>query len=305
MNVAFMFAGQGSEYVTMCQDLYEEYDLVKQLFAQASDILGYDVKEIMFEQEELLHNTLYAQPLLFVMYVSIVELLRQKGIQSTHTCGLSLGEYGALYDSGCFDFATGLKILQTRGLLMNQACQETDGVMSAILGMDQFDLQQIIDQTEGYVTIANYNTYGQLVISGTKDAVTAVNEKALENGAKRAILLQTSGPFHSVLMEPVDKTFRSFLEHIELHEPQKSLLTNVNGGYYQGPLKDMMSAQITSSVYFYQMIETLLQDDVHTFVEIGPKKVLSSFVKKIDKSAKLLHVVDGLSLIDTIKALEV
>lgn len=305
MSIAFMFSGQGSQYVTMCQELYEDYDVVKELFAEASTVLGYDVKEIMFHIEELLHNTLYTQPLLFVMYVSIVEVLRLNRIESTHTCGLSLGEYGALYDSGCFDFKTGLELLKHRGFYMEEACQKTVGKMSAILGMDADDLHEVIQHTNGYVTIANYNTYGQLVISGEEEAVYEVNKKAIKNGAKRAILLQTSGPFHSKLMNSARLKFGEYLNTVSLQEPRKKLLTNVNGGYYVGPLQEVMSDQITNSVYFYQMIETLLQDGVDTFVEIGPKKVLSSFVKKIDRTVLIVNVEDRQSLHDTIKALEV
>ena len=304
MSIAFMFSGQGSQYVGMCQDLYNEFEFVQDLFSDASDILGYDVKEVLFEHEALLNETLYTQPLMFLMYVSIHTVLQEKGIESTHTCGLSLGEYGALYDSGCITFEEGLQLLERRGFYMNEACEHVTGKMSAILGLDAQPLEDIITNTDGYVTIANYNTYGQLVISGEEEAVLSVNEEALAAGAKRAILLNTSGPFHSDLMKQASDLFAGYLEDITIQEPQKPLLVNVTGDYYNGNLKELLTKQITSSVYFYQMIEKLLEDGVTTFVEIGPKKTLSSFVKKINRKVNILNVEDLASLNRTISRLE-
>ena len=244
MNIAFMFSGQGSQYVSMCEELYNEFDSVKELFSKASNILNYDVKEVMFNDEEKLNNTLYTQPLMFVMYASILEVLNEKGITSTHTLGLSLGEYGALYDSDCFDFETGLKLLEARGKFMEEASEKTSGKMSAILGMDAESLNNIIDSVEGYVKIANYNTYGQLVTSGEEEAVLKVNERALENGAKRAILLNTSGPFHTKLMSYAKDMFEEYLSNIEIKEPNKKLLINTTGDYYQKDIKEHMKNQI-------------------------------------------------------------
>lgn len=303
--IAFLFSGQGAQYVGMGQELYDQYDIVKQRFTEASKILGYDVKEILFGNEDKLNNTMYTQPLMFVLYVSILDVLEVNGVTSTHTCGLSLGEYGALYDAGCFDFATGLTLLAARGKAMAEASNHVQGSMSAILGLDAEPLEAIIEEVDGYVTIANYNTYGQLVISGEDNAVKAVNEKALVAGAKRAIPLQTSGPFHSKLMEPAVTLFQTALESITLQEPQKELLINVTGTYHEGDLKQNMLTQITSSVYFYQMIEQLLKDGVETFIEIGPKKTLRSFVKKINRKVKALNVEDITSLQQTLEQLEV
>ena len=304
MSRVFMFSGQGSQYVGMCQDLYNEYDSVKALFHEASTILGYDTAKMMFHEEEKLNNTLYTQPLMFLMYASILEVLKEKGIQSEYSIGLSLGEYGALYYANCFDFKTGLKILEKRGLYMAEACTKTTGKMSAILGMEAEALLNVIHDVDGYSKIANYNTYGQLVISGEESTVLKVNEIALNNGAKRAIMLNTSGPFHTDLMRYASDRFSDYLKDIEIREPKKKILINTTGDFYQEDVKDNMVKQITSSVMFYQMIEKLLVEGVDTFIEIGPKKTLNSFVKKINRQVTILNIEDIGSLEKTLLKLE-
>jgi [acyl-carrier-protein] S-malonyltransferase len=299
-----MFSGQGSQYVGMCQELYNEYDSVKVLFHEASAILGYDTVDIMFNDSDKLNNTLYTQPLMFVMYASILEILKEKDIKSDYSIGLSLGEYGALYDASCFDFKTALKILEKRGLYMAEACTKTTGKMSAILGMDADALEQIISDVDGYSKIANYNTYGQLVISGEESTVLKVNELALNDGAKRAILLNTSGPFHTNLMSYASDRFENYLKDIKVKEPKKQLLLNTTGDFYTDGIKYNMVKQITSSVMFYQMIEKLLDKDVDTFIEIGPKKSLCSFVKKINRQVNILNIEDIKSLEKTLLKLE-
>lgn len=296
MKSVFMFSGQGSQYKGMGEELYKNYDVAKKVFDQADEILGYSIKDIMFNNEEMLNNTLYTQVAMFTLYVAILEVLKEEGIKSEFACGLSLGEYGALYYNEVFNFETGLKILEKRGLFMSETAKNTIGLMSAIIGMESTKLLEIIEGVEGYVKIANYNTYGQLVISGQEKAVLEVNTKALKLGAKRVIVLKTSGPFHTDLMVEASDKFRAYLDGISLNEPNKRLLLNTSGNFYEKNLKENMILQITNSVLYYQMIEKLIIEGVDTFIEIGPKKTLSGFVKKIDRKLNIFNVEDILSL---------
>ena len=296
MKSVLMFSGQGSQYLGMGQDLYNNYEVAKNVFDSADQILGYSIKDIMFNNEDMLNDTKYTQVAMFTLYVAILEVLKEEGIEAEYACGLSLGEYGALYYNDVFDFETGLKILEKRGLFMNEAASNTSGLMSAIIGMEASIILDIISSVEGYVKIANYNTYGQIVISGQEDAVLKVNKLALEKGAKRAIVLNTSGPFHTDLMKDASAKLYEYLNSIGLSEPTKKLLVNTTGDFYSDNLKDTMVSQITNSVMFYQMIEKLIDDGVTTYIEVGPKKTLCGFVKKIDRKLDIYNVEDTLSL---------
>lgn len=296
MKSVLMFSGQGSQYLGMGKDLYENYEVVKEIFDSANQILGYSIKDILFNDEEMLNNTLYTQVAMFTLYVSIIEVLKEKGVNIEYACGLSLGEYGALYYNDVFDFETGLKILEKRGLFMSEAASNTKGLMSAIIGIKAGVVLDIIKSAKGYVKIANYNTYGQLVISGEEESVLEVNKKALEVGAKRAIVLNTSGPFHTDLMRNAADSFKEYLESVKLNEPRKKLLVNTTGDFYRSDIKSTMVSQITSSVLFYQMIEKLIESGITTFIEVGPKKTLCGFVKKIDRSLDIYNVEDTISL---------
>ena len=304
MKKVFMFSGQGSQYVGMCKDLYDEYDVVKELFNKADSVLGYKISDIIFNDEVRLNQTVHTQVAMYTMYAAILEVLKEKGIEADYSMGLSLGEYGALLHNEVYDFETGLKILQKRGEAMNEASQKVSGKMSAILGMDADKLNELIDSVEGYVKIANYNTYGQLVISGETEAVLKVNELALENGAKRAIPLNTSGPFHTEIMKEAAILLEEYLQGVELNEPTKKLLINTTGDFYSGNLKKEMVSQITSSVMFYQMVEKCLAEGIDTFIEIGPKKTLTSFVKKVNRKVSIMNIEDLQSLETTLGKLE-
>lgn len=304
MKIALMFSGQGSQYVGMCKDLYDEFESVKNIFKQADEILGYSITKIIFENELLLNQTIHTQVAMYTMYAAILEVLKEKNIHAEYSIGLSLGEYGAMLHNEIFTFEQGLLLLKKRGEVMNETSLKVNGKMSAILGMDADTLINIISNVSGYVKISNYNTYGQLVISGEESAVMKVNELALEQGAKRAILLNTSGPFHTDLMKEASDQLKDYISNLSFEEPIHTLLLNTTGDYYQSDIKNEMVNQITSSVMFYQMVEKLLDDNVDTFIEIGPRKSLCSFVKKVNRKATMLNIEDISSLEKTVQKLE-
>ncbi|MFK5884112.1 MAG: ACP S-malonyltransferase [Candidatus Izemoplasma sp.] len=301
MKIAFMFSGQGSQYKGMGEELYNNFDIVKIVFDNASRYLGYELTNIIFNDEELLNNTLYTQVAIYTLEAAILKLLKANGIESEYSFGLSLGEYGAYLDSDVYTFEEGLAILSKRSFFMNEAAVNYPGKMSAIIGIDKEVLLDVIDnKVDGYVKIANYNTYGQLVISGEEKAVISANKLLLEAGAKRAILLNTSGAFHSKMMTPAANNFASYLDTVKLNEPNKKILVNVTGDFYKENIKEVMVNQITNSVMYYQMIEKLIDNGVDTFIEIGPKKSLCGFVKKIDRKLKTLNVEDVSSFNNTV-----
>jgi len=304
-QIALMFSGQGSQYHGMGKDLYQQFDSVKEIFNQAEKISGYPIKNIMFEEDQRLHQTKYTQVCMFTMYKAILTVLENYPIDAAYSLGLSLGEYGAYLHNQVFDFETGLNIVKERAILMDEAAKKHPGKMSAIMGFDVDLLKKMISESKSMVTIANYNTPGQLVISGEAKAVDAINELVKNEGAKRVIDLNTSGAFHSSLMDEAAEDLSKYLKDIHLNEPQKHLYINLTGMAYQNSIKEVMTLQITHSVKFYQMIENLINEGVDTFIELGPKRTLCNFVKRINRQVKILNIEDMESLKSTLNDLEV
>ncbi len=299
MKLGIMFTGQGSETVGMGSSLLE-YESVKTLYKQAETILGYD-PEVALNTEETFSDTAKIQPLTFLMQVSILTLLKEHGVSSDVTFGLSLGEYAAMYDAGVFDFETGIRLLKERGRLMQEAAINHPGSMCALIGLKAPKLEELIGTMDD-VVIANYNTPRQLVISGTKTAVETASELAKENGAKRAIMLPTTGAFHSFLMKDAADLFAEYLEEVKVGLPSKALYVNVTGDRLAEDIKDNMVKQITSSVMFYPMVEK--NDDLDLLIEVGPKPVLCNMVKRINRKLPTKAVYDKSSLNDVLEALQ-
>jgi [acyl-carrier-protein] S-malonyltransferase len=304
-KVALMFSGQGAQYHGTGFNLYDTYDSVKDVFLQSETVTNYPIRDISFNDgDDRLNQTKYTQVCMFTLYQAILVLLEEKGIHINNSMGLSLGEYGAYLHQGVFDFSTGLKLIRKRASLMENATMYQPGSMSAVIGMKADQLSDLIDDVDGYVSISNYNSYQQLVISGESKAVKQLGDIAKANGAKRIIPLNTSGAFHSALMKTASQGLMEYLNDIDLNEPKMNLYLNTTGQLYDGHLRQHMARQLTHSVRFYQMVETMIKDGVDTFVEIGPKKTLCQLVRRIDGSVKVLNIEDNDSLLKTLQYLE-
>ena len=306
-KIAFLFSGQGSQTVGMGKSFYESSEKARHLLDQANELLPFDLKEICFEDSQgLINQTTYTQPAIFVVSQMALALLQEAGIKADVVAGFSLGEYSALCVANAFNFEEGVTLVAKRGELMGAASD--NGKMAAILGLDLEKVQTVCEEAsvKGVVEVANLNCPGQIVIGGEADAVTFACEIAKNRGAKRALILPVSGPFHTSLLKETAQMFGQLLETNDLKEPQIPIVLNVLGDYYQPTvnLKDLMVKQMASSVKWEASIRQMIADGVDTFIEIGPGKTLSGFVKKIDRSVKLLNVEDMKSLEATIKALQ-
>lgn len=304
MKIGFIYAGQGSQKVGMGQSFYDHYDEAKQLFDAYPDL-----KELCFQGPiETLSKTSHTQPCMVLFAVIVTRLLKKNGIVPEYVAGLSLGEYSALNAAGVFDDETVIDVVRTRGQAMEEAVQGIDSKMVAVMGLDRKTLQDICLQASdlGVVSIANYNCPGQLVVTGEKQAVEKVEVLAKDAGAKRSIPLNTSGPFHTVLLKSASQALKEKFETVQFHEMEVPVIFNTTAKplYENETIASMLEKQVQSSVYFEDSIRYMINQGVDTFVEIGPGKVLSGFVRKIDKTKKVYQIEDKNSLDDFIKQLQ-
>lgn len=308
-KIAFIFPGQGAQYVGMAREITESSESAARIMDEASEALGFDVRKMIFEgDEETLKITENTQPAIVTASVACAQPLLDASIKPDFTAGLSLGEYAAHVISGSIAFADAVRLVRKRGKFMQEAVPLGEGTMAAILGLSREDVEEICRQASsaGVVEPANFNCPGQISIAGHTAAVNEAIKLAAEKGAKRAVLLNVSAPFHCSLLKPAGEKLQKELETITVNPMQVPVATNVTGKLVasEKDIKDLLVKQVSSSVLWEDCVATLIQNGVDTFVEIGPGKVLSGFVKKIDKTAKVLNVEDNASLAQTLESLK-
>ncbi len=290
-KTAFMFPGQGAQYVGMGRDFYEQIPVCKEMFELAGKASGLDVAALCFEENEKINITEYTQIAMLAAEVAMLKAAEEKGLKPDVTAGLSLGEYGALAASGVMSPEDVFKVVRKRGIYMQEAVPN-GGAMVAVLGLDTAAIERICAETPGMVTIANYNCPGQIVITGEEKAAQAAVEKLTLAGAKRCVPLKVSGPFHSPLLTGAGEKLAKELENVEIHEIGIPYIANVTADYVtdKAQVKPLLQKQVSSSVKWQQTIERMIADGVDTFVEIGPGKTLSGFMRKINKDMKVYNI---------------
>ncbi len=290
-KIAFIFPGQGAQYAGMGRDLYENIPVCREMIDLASQASGVSMPELLFEENDRLNVTEYTQIAMLAVSVAALKALEEKGIHADVSAGLSLGEYGALVAAGVLTAEDAFALVRKRGIFMQEAVPE-GGAMAAVIGSDAETIERICRETEGQVSVANYNCPGQIVITGEESAVAAAGEALKAAGAKRVLPLKVSGPFHSPMLKKASEQLKEALTDVELHEMKIPYLTNVTGDYVKdiSEVKELLETQVCASVRWQQSVEKMIADGVDTFVEIGPGRTLTGFLRKIDRSVKGYNV---------------
>ncbi|MVO99195.1 ACP S-malonyltransferase [Paenibacillus lutrae] len=295
-KIAFVFPGQGAQAVGMGKDAYSAHAGAKYIFDEADKALGYSLSSLIFDgPEEELKMTYHTQPALLTTSMAYLEVLREKGIQPDYTAGHSLGEYSALVASGVLSFEEAVRVVRARGEFMEQAVPNGRGAMAAVLGADRAALDELcrrISSEGSVVELANVNCPGQIVVSGTREGVQSVIERAKEAGAKRAIALDVSGPFHSSLMKTASEQLAHVLSDISLAEAAVPVVANVTARPVSAPdeIRELLVRQVYSPVLWEDTVVWLIEQGTDTFYEIGSGSVLAGLIKKVDRSVKVISI---------------
>lgn len=305
-KTAVIFPGQGAQYVGMAKDFHDSFEDSKKVFDEADDVLDIELKKICFEENDDINKTEYTQPAMVAAEVAIYEHLKNAGLKADVFAGLSLGEYSALVAAGAMTLADGIKTVRRRGILMQNEVPLGMGGMAAVIAMDADKIAEICENTPGKVQIANYNCPGQIVISGEVEAVKAASAALAEAGAKRVIPLNVSGPFHSQMLVPAGEKLYDFLQGVDVAEGFAPYYCNADAEEITdaAKVKELLKRQVYSSVRWQQTIENMIADGVDTFIEVGPGKTLTGFMKKINREVKSINIatVDDLAKLEELNA---
>lgn len=290
-KIAFIYPGQGAQKAGMGKDFYENSELAKAVYDKATDLLQIDMKALCFEENDKLDLTEYTQAALVTTCLAMTKVVEEKGLTPDVTAGLSLGEYCAISVAGGMAEEDAIRLVRTRGILMQNTVPAGEGGMAAILGLSAEAVEAGIQDISG-VTVANYNCPGQIVITGEGKAVEQAAEVLKAAGAKLAVMLNVSGPFHSPMLKKAGEELEKEMEHMTFTELQIPYVTNVTAEYVSdiSQTKTLLEEQVASSVRWQESMEKMIAEGVDTFVEIGPGKTLAGFMKKIDKSVKMYNI---------------
>ena len=303
-KTAFIFPGQGAQYIGMVKDFYEQIPVSKEVFELASNVSGLDVAALCFEENDKINITEYTQIAMLAMEVAILKAIEERGYKPDVTAGLSLGEYGAITAAGVMSAEDVFKVVRKRGIYMQEAVPE-GGAMVAVLGLDTAVIEEVCAKTEGVISIANYNCPGQIVITGQSDAAERAVQALKEAGAKRCVPLNVSGPFHSCMLEDAGEKLGQVLNQATVCDIRIPYLSNVTADYVMDKeqVKPLLVRQVSAPVRWQQSVERMIADGVDIFVEIGPGKTLSGFMRKINKEVKTLNIekVEDLEKLSVLK----